>query len=321
MTGTDTKDYKTLPGSDLPIVGLIHLLILYVAWGSTYLAIRIAVDPVDGFPPFFLGMIRVFPAGVILLSLQKLRGGKILPTRSELYLLMATGVLMWVGGNGLVNWAEQRADSGFSALIVGSMPIYVALLEAVIDRRSPSFRLIGGLVVGFAGLVVLSYPVLREGSTGDLLSVIALFMAPLFWSIGMILLARRPVKLGSLAISGWQQLFGSVGFLVFHLVVAEPIRIPGTTAWLAYGYLVVAGSLLAYTSLMIALRILPASLVATYAYVNPVIAVFLGWLILREELTVWTIAGAVLVLLGVGVVFEDRRRRNNAARKAAAGHP
>ena len=89
MVDMETKSYKTLPGSDLPIVGLVHLLILYLAWGSTYLAIRVAVDPVTGFPPFFMGMIRVLPAGLILLGLQRLRGGKILPTRKELLLLVA----------------------------------------------------------------------------------------------------------------------------------------------------------------------------------------------------------------------------------------
>jgi drug/metabolite transporter (DMT)-like permease len=135
----------------------------------------------------------------------------------------------------------------------------------------------------------------------------------MFWAIGMILMARNPVKLGPIATAGWQQLFGFVGFMLMVWLTGEKWNNPSVEAWSAAGYLVVAGSLLAITSLMAVLRLLPATLVSTYAFVNPVVAVFLGWLILSEPVTWYTLLGAALVFAGVAGVFDDRRHRQKRA--------
>ncbi|GAG31434.1 unnamed protein product, partial [marine sediment metagenome] len=131
------------------VAGLLNLLVTYVVWGSTYLAIRVAVREGAGWGPFWLGATRTLAAAAVLFAFNALRGARLKPTRVELGILAATGILLWVGGNGAVNWAEQRIDSGLAALIVGTMPIWVALMESMIDRRRPSFLLSVSLVVGF----------------------------------------------------------------------------------------------------------------------------------------------------------------------------
>jgi len=293
----------------LPLAGLLHLFVTYVVWGSTYLAIRVAVREGAGWGPFWMGATRVLVAAALLFLFNKLRGPRLKPTRSELGVLVATGLLLWVGGNGAVNWAEQRIDSGLAALIVGSMPIWVALMESLIDRRRPSLLLSSSLGVGFGGLVVLTYPMLEDGVKADLLGVLAVIFAAVSWGFGSIIVNRRPPTLDPIVISGWQQLVGGVGFAVVALLVREAAPRPTPEAWAAWVYLVVFGSLLAYTSFVYALKLLPTTVVMTYAYVNPAIAVLLGWLILSEPITVFTVVGMVLIVGGVYGVFRDKGKR------------
>jgi drug/metabolite transporter (DMT)-like permease len=289
--------------------GLANLLIVYVVWGSTYLAIRVAVQPGAGFPPFTLAATRTLVASLIMFALAALTRQRLRPTRSELGLAAASGLLLWVGGNGLVSWAEQRIPSALTALIIGATPLGVALVEAIVDRRLPSIKLALALLVGFAGIGLLSAPVLVNGVRADGLSILALITAALSWGAGSVLQSRRQGALPPLVSAGYQHLFGCLGLSLVVLLRGEPWPTPTPAAWLAWGYLVVVGSVISFTAYVRALRLLPTSLVATYAYVNPVIAVFLGWLILREAVTGWIIAGSALVLLGVAGVFRWRARR------------
>lgn len=289
--------------------GLFYLSIVYVIWGSTYLAIRIAVREGSGFPPFMMSMTRVLFAGALLLILGVLRRKRIRPSREELVVLLGSGLLLWTGANGLVTWAEQRADSGLAAMIVGSLPIWTALIETVVDRRLPSLRLILALMVGFVGILLLSVPSLRSGMRADVLAILALLGAPISWAAGSVLQNRRQVSLAPQVSAGYQSLAGGLGFLVLVLVFGEPRPVPTNQAMLAWGYLVLFGSLIGFTSFVQALKLLPMSIAMTYAYVNPVIAVLLGALILGEPITLWTVSGAVLVILGVAGVFRDRSIR------------
>lgn len=288
--------------------GLAHLLVVYVVWGSTYLAIRVAVRPGSGFPPFLLGASRTLAAAGLLIAWNLLRRQRVLPTRPEWRTLLPAGLLLWVGGNGLVNWAEQRADSGYAALLVGAMPIWVVLMESFIDRRRPTRQLVGALLVGFSGLGVLTWPVLRSATGAGPAEAAALVLSPLSWGAGSIYLTRRAVRLGPTASSAWQQLAGAAGFLIVAACVGESWPQPSPQAWGAWGYLVAAGSIVAFTSFLTALRLLPTALVTTYTYVNPVIAVFLGWWILGERISGWTVAGTALILAGVAGAFRERRR-------------
>lgn len=292
--------------------GLLELLVIYFVWGSTYLAIRVAVRPGAGFGPFWLGASRVLVAGALLLVLAALARQRLKPTGRELAVLAASGVLMWVGGNGGVNWAEQRVESGLVALIVGTMPIWVALVEAALDRRAPSAALLLSLLVGFAGLVTLTVPLLERGLAATLPGVLVVVGATLSWGLGSILINRRGVSVGHLATSAYQQLAGGVGFVALALASGEASPRPTSSAWAAWGYLVVFGSLVAFTCYVSALKALPTSVVMTYTYVNPVIAVSLGWLLLDERVTGATALATALILAGVVGVLRSRR--------GAAGH-
>lgn len=293
----------------LPASGLLCLLAIYVAWGSTYLAIRVAVREGAGWGPFWLGAARVLVAALVLLAVSRLRGARLRPTRVELLVLAGTGVLMWVGGNGLVNWAEQRVDSGLAALVVGTAPLFVAAMEAAIDRRPPGLRLVASLLLGMLGVVVLTYPMLAAGVTADVLGVLGLALAGISWGYGTIVLQRRKLPLDPIVVAGWQQLAGGFGFAAVALLVGEPLPRPTPEAWAAWAYLMVVGSLVAYSCFIHAVKVLPASVVMTYAYVNPAIAVVLGWLILGEPINGYTLAGMALIIAGVYGVFRDKTTR------------
>ncbi len=286
--------------------GLAHLLVVYLAWGSTYLGIRLAVDPDGGFPPFTMAMLRVFAAAAILFSWAKWRGERIRLRGREWLMLGGSGLLLWVGGNGLVTWAELRASSGLAALLVAAMPLWGESITMVIDRKVPSRLLVGSILLGFAGVATLSWPVLRAGNRSDIAAIVGLLLAPLFWAMGSIWFQRNKPDLSVRVVSGWQQLLGGVGLAAMALVRGEPWPQPDAAGWAAWGYLVIVGSVFAFTSYVITLQRLPYRVVMTYAYVNPVIAVFLGWLILHESVTPWTMAGAVLVVAGVVGVFRNR---------------
>jgi drug/metabolite transporter (DMT)-like permease len=286
--------------------GLAHLAVVYLVWGSTYLAIRVAVREDAGFPPFIMASLRTLVAAGILLAWARLRRERVRVSRGEFGLLAVTGALLWLGGNGLVTMAEQHTDSGLAALLVAAMPIWAELIAIVLDRRLPKWKTVGSVLIGFAGVAVLSWPILRTGTRADVLGVIALLAAPFFWALGSIWLQRRRLGLGVIAISGWQQALGGASLLVMSLATREPLPAPTGEAWLAWGYLVLFGSVLAFTSYMNTLRRLPYRVVMTYSYANPVIAVFLGWLILGERVTLWTLGGAALVVAGVAGIFQNR---------------
>jgi drug/metabolite transporter (DMT)-like permease len=296
--------------------GMFNLLVVYLVWGSTYLAIRVAVREEAGFPPFTMAGLRVLTGGVLLLLWAAAVRRQIKPSKRDVVILAISGMLLWVGGNGLVTWAEQRAHSGYAALLVAASPIWVALLEAILDRKLPSRLLVGSLLIGFGGIVLLSYPVLISGVRADWWSVIALLLAGLSWAIGTIVQSRHPVQLSPRVSSGYQQLFAGLGFALIALLLGEPRPTPLFEAWLAWGYLVLLGSVFAFTAFLQALRLLPTNIVMTYAYVNPVIAVALGWLILGEPITLWTVGGAALVLIGVAGVFRARYTKPSPATQA-----
>lgn len=295
----------------LPLAGLIHLLIIYLIWGSTYLGIRVAVRPDSGFGPFTLGAMRVLVAGVILLGWGALSRHRLRLTRRELGLVLLTGTLLWVGGNGTVNWAEQHVESGYAALLLGTTPISVALMEAAVDRRRPSWRLLGAMLVGLSGLVVLTIPVIEGRAPGRPAAVVMLLFATVSWGAGTILFKRRPLDLSPQVTSGLQQLSAVVGFLGMAWLLGElhgPRPVPSTAAWTAYGYLTLFGSVIAFTSFLQAVRLLPTGVVTTYAYVNPVVAIALGRVLLDETITWHTFVGGALALLGVAGVFRHRAR-------------
>ena len=288
--------------------GIFHLFVVYVVWSSTYLAIRIAVNPEGGFPPFAMGAIRMAPAALILVSLAYFQGKTIKPSLSDLLTLSTTGILLWVSGNGLVMWAEQFVDSGFACLILSSSPVWSTIIELTIFKRRTSSLLFASLLIGFLGILVLTIPSFLKGISSDLVAIASLIFAAVSWGLGSVLQSRRPMNISPQVASGYQHLFASVGFLLASVISGETFSQPTMQAWLAWGYLVIFGSVFAFTSYIITLKLLPISIAMTYAYVNPVLALVLGWLLLDEQITWWTLVGASLVIISVAGIFADKRR-------------
>jgi drug/metabolite transporter (DMT)-like permease len=307
---TKKKSFAILDG--LNPAGLANLLVIYVVWSTTYLAIRYAVREGAGFPPFTMGFMRAALAALVLLAWAAWRRERLRLTRAEFITLSLSGLLLWLGGNGLVTFAEQHAESSLAALMVAAIPIWGSVIDAILDRKWPSLRLVLSLLIGFSGIAVLTAPELLSGVEADVVSVVALLGAALSWAIGSVLQARRPMELSARTSSAYQMGFGAIGFLVVLLLAKEPLPTPTTEAWVAWAYLTVIGSIVAFTAYVSALRLLPIRIVMTYAYVNPVLAVLLGSVMLKESITIWTAAGAVLVLLGVAGVFQERQRARNA---------
>ncbi len=292
--------------------GLFHLFIVYTVWSTTYLGMRVGVDPANGFPPFLFGALRLGAAALILFALARLQHFTIKPTRQELVSLALVGNLLWMGGNGLVLWALQFADSGFASLIVASAPIWATMIELVLYKKKPSTVLLIALFVGFIGVAALSAPSLGKGSA-QAFAVVALLVAAVSWALGSVIQTRRPVNLPPQVMSAYHQLFASVGFLLCSQLLGEPSPQPNLSAWLAWLYLVSFGSVFAFTSYIYSLKLLPINIAMTYAYVNPVLALFLGWLLLNEPIGIWTILGAALVLVSVFGIFSAKHQPKLAA--------
>ncbi len=288
--------------------GLAYLATVYLIWGSTYLAIRFAVREGSGIPPFALGAVRTLIAGSALLSWAMIRKVRTRLTRSELITLTLAGLLMWPGANGLVNWAEQRADSSYAALLVGALPIWTALIDSLWRRQRPSWQLLAFLVIGFAGIGLLTVPQLLVAEGADLATILMLIAAPITWSVGTLLQIHRPVAVSPLVSSAYLHLLGGVGFVFLFFVTREPWPAPTAEAWGALTYLVIAGSIIGFTAYVQTLHLLPTHIAMTYAYVNPVVAVILGWMMLREDVSLIVLAGMGLILLGVWGVFRERYR-------------
>ena len=286
----------------------LYLTTIYLVWGSTYLAMRIGVMPGSGFPPFALGAARLLIAGPILLLFSRMRGHKIFISKRDMFDAAVAGLLMWLAGHGLILWSEQYVDSGYAALVIGSSPIWVMLIGSFIDRKYPRLTSMFFILLGFVGVGLLILPKMRGASNSDILSTILILLGTIGWGAGSIYQQRRETKrISSFTRSGYQQLFAGIGFLIVSLCLGEPMPHPTASAWIAWAYLLVFGSLIAFTVYVKALKDLPIQVVMTHAYVNPVIAVILGGLILSEKIETVAIFGGILIIASVlGVIMEKR---------------
>jgi drug/metabolite transporter (DMT)-like permease len=212
---------------------------------------------------------------------------------------------MWTGANGMLAWAEQRIDSSFAAVLIATTPLWTVLIESFLDRRNPGFKVWLALLVGFSGTIVLSAPGLSAGDPGDSLSILLLILAPISWSIGTLLQRRHETHLPARTSAGYQMIFAAIGFSLLILLFGEQRPQPTTEALLAWIYLIIFGSIIAFTAFVSMVREVPTSIAMTYAYVNPVIAVGLGAWLLNEQITLTTMIGTGLVIVGVLGVFRE----------------
>ncbi|MFI8259498.1 EamA family transporter [Streptomyces sp. NPDC085665] len=284
------------------------LALVYVVWGSTYLAIRVVVRTM---PPFLSAGARFITAGLLLLGLVAWRygPGALRATRTQAGSAVLVGLLLVLGGNGLVVLAETSVPSGLAALLIAAVPMWLVVLRSATGDRPPP-RTLGGVLLGFGGLAVLTVP----GISGDvrLSGVVLVIVASVLWSLGSFSASKLSLPDNPFTGSGYQMLAGGAGGIVVGLLRGEHRSLDwgafSTASWLALGYLVVFGSLIAFTAYVWLLQAAPLSLVATYAYVNPVVAVALGALILGEALTVPILVGGAIVVVAVCVIVSTERR-------------
>jgi drug/metabolite transporter (DMT)-like permease len=296
------------------------LLAIYVIWGSTYLGIRVMVETM---PPFLAAGIRFGIAGVILGLLLVLRGGpaRLRISRSELIGSAVVAFLLLCLGNGLVTLGEQSVQSGLAALVVGVVPLMVLAIRRVLGETVPGTTLIG-VVVGFVGLAVLMIPGGIDGSV-DVTGMVVLIIASFSWSVGSFMSKRISLPRDPLVSTTYQLLLGGLMLLAVALPLGE-WRVDAATfslpSLIAMVYLITAGSLVGYTAYTWLLQHAPISRVATYAYVNPVVAVVLGGLILNEQITLTAAIGAVLIVASVAFTIwtESAARRHALATAGVA---
>jgi drug/metabolite transporter (DMT)-like permease len=296
------------------LVAWICLLIVYVVWGSTYLAIRVGVETI---PPLLLAAARNAMAGVIMFPLairsrraavRAGRAAQVWPSRREWLGGAIVGVLLLVA-NGVVGVGEKTVPSGLAALLVATVPLWLLGMDAALNHARLGLAPLAGLALGLAGVALLSG---LGGGTGttSVAGVLIILGAAAMWAFGTIMARRVTLPSSPALASGMELLCGGAALLALAAAAGEfsSLRLADVSArsWLALGYLTVVGSIVAFSAYGIVVRALPTATVATYAYVNPVIAVLLGALILNERLTPAMLGGGVLI---VGAVVLVVRRR------------
>lgn len=283
----------------LPSRTWLALLSIYVIWGSTYLAIAIGIDTM---PPFAMAGARFVVAGVLMCAFAWHRLERA-PTAIELRNAAIVGTGLCLGGNGLVTVAEQRISSGTAALLVATVPLWLTGLDRLRHGVRLSRLTVAGLVVGFVGTALL----VRPGGSSDSFGAALVVLAAFLWAAAS-LYARRSASVSSPSVNvGLQMVFGGIVTLVAASAAGEwaDLDLAGisTASWLAWGYLVIAGSIVGFSAYVYLLRNAPTHVTGTYAYVNPVIAVVLGALVRDESVTVTTIVAGLAVCASVAAII------------------
>ena len=295
---------------------------IYLVWGSTYLGIRVAVETM---PPFLMAGLRFLVAGSLLLAFQRLRGP--LHLRPHHWRDNAIiGTFLLLGGNGLVSWAELSLPSGVTALLIGSQPLIMVLTEwAWPGGARPGILTLSGLLLGFAGVAWLAAP--WENAAGGALPLggfVAVLAACVFWAFGSIYGRHAREPAAPFTASALQMLAGSAALALVALARGEvaafsPAAV-SARSWLAFGYLAGLGSLVGFSIFVWLMKHSTPARVATYAYVNPIVAVFLGWLILREPITSRTLVASAVIVTAVAIITVQKTR-TAPARSAPAPAP
>lgn len=295
--------------------------LVYVFWGSTYLGIAIAVEHI---PPALMCATRFLIAGTLMLAYCALRGRPIVYSARRLRQMAVVGTLLLMGGNLTLSYAEQILPSGLSALLIAVTPLWFLVLDAwLLGHHQISRRGSIGLALGIVGMIVLLWPKLTAtGSIGrrELWYSLSLLGGSFSWALGSILSKLwHSAELDPLSSTAWQVTFAGIANLAFALVNRDLSRVvwtPGGVA--AVLYLVVGGSWIGYTSYIWLLRHAPSSKVSTYAYVNPVVAVFLGWLVLHESLDLYILLGSAIIVASVVLVTSAKVTTKTVAEEMPA---
>jgi drug/metabolite transporter (DMT)-like permease len=303
-----------------PLMVIIAFATVYIVWGSTYFFIKMAVD---GFPPLLLGALRFLTAGGLLLTWCKIKGEQIFIKRNIIHAAV-TGFLLLVIGNGAVIWVEQTLPSAMVAIMVSSAPIWFVLFDKQNWRVNfKSTSTIVGLVIGFAGVVLLFSEQIRgmfDSSAGlaKLPGMLLLLIGAMSWASGSLYSKYNNTQGSASVNTAWQMLAAGLVFLPSSLLTHEVHglqwqNIP-THSWLALFYLIIFGSIAAFSAYVWLLQVRPATQVSTYAYVNPVIAVILGVVFAHESITLLQVGGLVIILGSVLLINLSKYRKEKHAK-------
>jgi len=287
---------------------LLAFAAVYIIWGSTYLAIRYAIETI---PPFFMAGCRFVIAGAILYVWTRARGAPP-PSRRNWAAAAAVGALLLLGGNGGLCWSEQRVPSGLSSLLVATIPIWMVLLDSLRKGGAKlEGRVVGGMAIGVAGLALLVGPAhLWGGSRVDLAGAGVLMLASFFWALGSVISHKLRLPPSPLLAAATEMLAGGGLLLLlgvlsgegrqfhFHEVAAHSV--------LGFVYLIGAGSLVGFTAYIWVLRNVPTARLSTYAFVNPAVALFLGWAVWSEGLTGRELLASATIIVGVALIITHR---------------
>jgi drug/metabolite transporter (DMT)-like permease len=283
---------------------------LYIIWGSTYLGIRFAIETI---PPFLMAGVRFTIAGVLLYTWSRMRGAAP-PERRHWISCTIVGLLLLVGGNGAVVWAEQTVPSGLVALLIAIVPCWMVLIEWLRPGGvRPTGRIVAGLVLGLAGLVMLIGPDTVMGGGGvHPVGAIVVALGSLSWAAGSIYSRQASMPKRPRLATGMQMIAGGAGLLIAGVATGEVPRLHvdavSLRSILALVYLIVFGAIVAYSAYIWLLGVSTPARVSTYAYVNPVVAVILGWALAGEELSGRMLVAAAVIVAGVAMITLGRRR-------------
>jgi len=294
---------NTAPASRWKII--LAFALVYVFWGSTYLGIGIAVEHI---PPAMMCAARFLTAGTVMLAYCALSGRRIRFSARQLSHFAAVGILLLTGGNLTLSYAERIVPTGLAALLVAVTPLWFLVLDSLllgdhhISRRGKL-----GLAIGIAGVVVLIWPDLRHNNPlghRELLWSLALPLGSFSWAFGSVLSKKwQTAAADPFSATAWQVVFAGIANLIFALLVEKPSNATWTFRGVAaILYLVVCGSWIGYTAYIWLLQHVPTSKVSTYAYVNPVVALFLGWLVLHERIDRYIAMGSAIIVASVVLV-------------------
>jgi drug/metabolite transporter (DMT)-like permease len=295
---------------------------IYTIWGTTYLGIRIAVETI---PPFLMAGTRFLFSGALIFMILRARGAP-MPKRLHWRSAVIIGAFLVVGGNGLVTWSEQQVPSSTAALVVATVPLWIALFDWLVFKGAkPGRRVAAGLILGLAGIILLIGPGQIMGtSTFNILYLGILLLAPILWSLGSLYSRGADLPEDTFMATAMEMLAGGVLLLAAGLLSGEGARLNlsaiSTRSWAAMLYLTIFGSIIAFTAYIWLLKHVQATKVSTYTYVNPVFAVFLGWFVLSETITPTTIASVIIIIIAV-VLITMRGPRTVSKKELAYEQP
>jgi drug/metabolite transporter (DMT)-like permease len=296
---------------------VFSLMCVYLFWGGTYLGIRYAIQTI---PPFLMVGMRFTVAGWALYAVMRLRGEP-RPTWPEIRNAALIGFLLLVLGNGILTLAEQQVPSAIASLMIATVPLWIAVITSIINRRLPGAGSSAGILLGLVGVGIL---VLNPASLSDhpvsAVGIIAILFAALAWSVGSILSRRIQQPKAPLLSTAVQMIAVGAILLIVAAVDGDMngfsfAQVSGES-WLAVGYLIIFGSLLGYTAFIWLFRYADTTVASTYAYVNPVVAIMLGWLIAGERFGTNAIIAAVIIIISVIVITVSRRDAKPQSQKA-----